>query len=316
MDTASAADILDGLPEGFDTWVAEKGRTFSGGQRQRLVLVRALALDPEVLVLVEPTSAVDAHTEARIAARLRAQRAGRITVVTSSSPLVLGAVDEVAFLHAGPDRRDRSARGPARRGPRLPDGRHPRVRGGDLMTPPDDTKLPVANGRSVRRYARTIARQYPRMLWGALVLHVLAALAGLAAPRLIGDLVESVQDGTTVDHVDQVIAVLAGVPARADGAHPLRPLRQPGARRAGAGRAARGLRREHARAARRGGRVGGLRRPAHPHRSRRRPAGLVGALGAARVDDRPGDRRGHLRRRAQRRACGSRSRACSACRRW
>ena len=77
------------------------------------------------------------------------------------------------------------------------------------MKAPDTTSLPVASGRSVRRYARTIARQYPRMLWSALVLHVLAALAGLAAPRLIGDLVESVQEGTTVHHVDQVIAVLA-----------------------------------------------------------------------------------------------------------
>ena len=101
VDTASAADILDGLPAGFGTWVAEKGRTFSGGQRQRLVLARALALDPEVLVLVEPTSAVDAHTEARIAERLRGHRAGRITVVTSSSPLVLGAVDQVVFLREG-----------------------------------------------------------------------------------------------------------------------------------------------------------------------------------------------------------------------
>ena len=72
------------------------------------------------------------------------------------------------------------------------------------------TALPVAGGRSVRRYVRVIARQYPRMLWSALALHVLAALAGLAAPRLIGDLVESVQDGTTVGHVDQVILVLAG----------------------------------------------------------------------------------------------------------
>ena len=101
MDTASATDILDALPDGLETTVAERGRTFSGGQRQRLVLVRALVLDPEVLVLVDPASAVDARTEARIAARLRAQRQGRITVVTSTSPLVLDAVDEVAFLQDG-----------------------------------------------------------------------------------------------------------------------------------------------------------------------------------------------------------------------
>ncbi len=99
--TASAQDVLDALPERLDTVVAERGRTFSGGQRQRLVLARALALDPEVLVLVEPTSAVDAHTEARIAQRLRPHRAGRTTVVTTSSPLVLAAVDEVAFLVDG-----------------------------------------------------------------------------------------------------------------------------------------------------------------------------------------------------------------------
>ncbi len=74
---------------------------FSGGQRQRLVLARALTVDPEVLVLVEPTSAVDAHTEARIAARLGAHRAGRTTVVTTSSPLVLDEVDEVAYLSGG-----------------------------------------------------------------------------------------------------------------------------------------------------------------------------------------------------------------------
>jgi ABC-type multidrug transport system fused ATPase/permease subunit len=101
LDTASADDILEALPEGLDTVVAERGRTFSGGQRQRLVLARALVTDPEVLVLVEPTSAVDAHTEARIAARLRAHRTGRTTVVTSTSPLMLDAVDEVAFLRGG-----------------------------------------------------------------------------------------------------------------------------------------------------------------------------------------------------------------------
>ncbi len=101
LDTASADDVLDALPDGLDTIVAERGRSFSGGQRQRLVLARALAADPEILVLVEPTSAVDAHTEARIAARLRRHRAGRTTVVTSSSPLMLDAADTVAFLRDG-----------------------------------------------------------------------------------------------------------------------------------------------------------------------------------------------------------------------
>ena len=101
LATASADDILDALPQRLDTVVAERGRTFSGGQRQRLVLARALTTDPEILVLVEPTSAVDAHTEARIATRLRAHRAGRTTVVTTSSPLLLDAVDEVAFVRDG-----------------------------------------------------------------------------------------------------------------------------------------------------------------------------------------------------------------------
>jgi ABC-type multidrug transport system fused ATPase/permease subunit len=101
LATASTDDILEALPDGLDSVVAERGRTFSGGQRQRLVLARALAGDPEILVLVEPTSAVDAHTEARIAARLRGHREGRTTIVVTSSPLVLDAVDEVAFLRGG-----------------------------------------------------------------------------------------------------------------------------------------------------------------------------------------------------------------------
>ena len=101
LRTASAEDVLEALPEGMDTPVAERGRSFSGGQRQRLVLARVLAADPEILVLVEPTSAVDAHTEARIAERLHRHRAGRTTVVTTSSPLLLDRVDEVVFLHDG-----------------------------------------------------------------------------------------------------------------------------------------------------------------------------------------------------------------------
>jgi ABC-type multidrug transport system fused ATPase/permease subunit len=101
LHTASAEDVLEALPEGLDSAVEERGRSFSGGQRQRLVLTRTLAADPDVLVLVEPTSAVDAHTEARIAERLRGRRDGKTTVVMTSSPLLLDRADRVAFVHRG-----------------------------------------------------------------------------------------------------------------------------------------------------------------------------------------------------------------------
>ncbi len=99
--TASAHDVLEALDGGLDAEVEERGRSFSGGQRQRLVLTRALVADPEILVLVEPTSAVDAHTEARIASRLHAHRRGRTTVVTTASPLMLDYADEVALMQDG-----------------------------------------------------------------------------------------------------------------------------------------------------------------------------------------------------------------------
>ena len=77
-----------------------------------------------------------------------------------------------------------------------------------MSTP--DTRLPVASTREVRRYAARLARHHPRLLWTAVTLHVLAALAGLAAPRLLGDLVQSVQEGTTAAHVDEIMLALAG----------------------------------------------------------------------------------------------------------
>jgi len=101
LAVANAQDVLDALPEGLDAPVDERGRSFSGGQRQRLVLARALLADAEVLVLVEPTSAVDAHTEARIAADLRAARAGRTTVIATTSPLVLDRADRVVLIDKG-----------------------------------------------------------------------------------------------------------------------------------------------------------------------------------------------------------------------
>jgi len=104
LAAASATDIVEALPEGLDTVVAERGREFSGGQQQRLRLARALLADAPMLLLVEPTSAVDAHTEARIATRLgayRAQRGVRSTLVASTSPLVLAAADKVVYVEDG-----------------------------------------------------------------------------------------------------------------------------------------------------------------------------------------------------------------------
>ena len=101
LHAAAAADIVEALPDGLDSAVAERGRSFSGGQQQRLRLARALIADPDTLILVEPTSAVDAHTEARIAERLSVARAGRTTVICTSSPLVLDHTDRVFFVDGG-----------------------------------------------------------------------------------------------------------------------------------------------------------------------------------------------------------------------
>jgi len=71
------------------------------------------------------------------------------------------------------------------------------------------THLPVADTRTVRKYVGALARRHPKMLYGALALHIAAAVAGLAAPRLLGGLVEAVENGTTVGHVDKIIGALA-----------------------------------------------------------------------------------------------------------
>jgi ABC-type multidrug transport system fused ATPase/permease subunit len=101
LHTASAEDVADALPEGLDTPIGTRARTLSGGERQRVRLARAVLAEPDVLILVDPTSAVDAHTEARIAERLRTRRQGRTTVVIATSPLLLGRTDVVAYLRDG-----------------------------------------------------------------------------------------------------------------------------------------------------------------------------------------------------------------------
>ncbi|MGY0465055.1 ABC transporter transmembrane domain-containing protein [Kitasatospora sp. cg17-2] len=111
LAAARAEDVLDALVDGsagltgrgeaMRAEITERGRSLSGGQRQRLALARALLADPPVLVLDEPTSAVDAHTESRIAAGLRKNREGRTTVVLATSPLLLDRADRVVLVRDG-----------------------------------------------------------------------------------------------------------------------------------------------------------------------------------------------------------------------
>ncbi|MET9858977.1 ABC transporter ATP-binding protein [Streptomyces smyrnaeus] len=106
LEAAQCGDVLKALVQGspdadgdpMRARITERGRSLSGGQRQRLALARSLLTDPEVLILDEPTSAVDSHTEARIARELVKLRSGRTTVVFSSSPLLLDRADRVVFV--------------------------------------------------------------------------------------------------------------------------------------------------------------------------------------------------------------------------
>jgi ABC-type multidrug transport system fused ATPase/permease subunit len=102
IEAASASDILDSLDgDGFSAEVVERGRTLSGGQRQRLALARTLFVDAPIAIMDDPTSAVDAHTEARIAQRLKSIRGAKTTVVVSNSPLILDHTTQVALIISG-----------------------------------------------------------------------------------------------------------------------------------------------------------------------------------------------------------------------
>ncbi|RST21307.1 ABC transporter ATP-binding protein, partial [Streptomyces sp. WAC04770] len=101
MEAAAVDEVAATLPGGTAGRIGERGSSLSGGQRQRVALARALAADRSVLVVHDPTTAVDAATEARIATGIRRARTGRTTVLVTSSPALLAATDRVVLIDGG-----------------------------------------------------------------------------------------------------------------------------------------------------------------------------------------------------------------------
>jgi ATP-binding cassette, subfamily B, bacterial len=98
---AHAHGFIVGLPEGYDSFVGERGATLSGGQRQRVAIARAILKDAPVLILDEPTSAVDAESEGTILDALRNLAAGRTVLVISHRPSTVELAQRVAVLEDG-----------------------------------------------------------------------------------------------------------------------------------------------------------------------------------------------------------------------
>ncbi|MEV4231891.1 ABC transporter ATP-binding protein [Streptomyces bobili] len=101
VEASMLTDVVALHREGLDHAVRDRGANLSGGQRQRLSLARALAADTDILVLHDPTTAVDAVTEQLIARNVAKLRRGRTTVVLTSSPALLDAADRVLVLDEG-----------------------------------------------------------------------------------------------------------------------------------------------------------------------------------------------------------------------
>lgn len=103
LRAAGAEDLLEILPEGYDTHILDRGANLSGGQRQRIALARAVAADAPVLVLHDPTTAVDAVTEQSIAEALVAarRRTDRATLLVTRAPALLREADRVVFMRGG-----------------------------------------------------------------------------------------------------------------------------------------------------------------------------------------------------------------------
>ncbi|MDT0341334.1 ABC transporter ATP-binding protein [Streptomyces litchfieldiae] len=101
LRVSQAADFVAALPAGVETEVGEQGLSLSGGQRQRLALARAVVGRPRFLVLDDPLSALDVHTEARVEAALREVLADTTALVVAHRPSTVQLADRVALLSGG-----------------------------------------------------------------------------------------------------------------------------------------------------------------------------------------------------------------------
>ena len=94
-------DFVRALPDGYDTWVGERGVTLSGGQKQRVAIARTILLDPRILVLDDSTSSVDMETEYLIQEALEAVMRGRTTFVVASRLRTIKSADQILVLDQG-----------------------------------------------------------------------------------------------------------------------------------------------------------------------------------------------------------------------
>jgi ATP-binding cassette subfamily B protein len=101
LRVAQASKFVDALPWGLDTRIGEQGLSLSGGQRQRLALARAIVGRPKVLVLDDPLSALDVHTEAEVERALREVLAGVTALVVAHRPSTVQLADRVAMIAEG-----------------------------------------------------------------------------------------------------------------------------------------------------------------------------------------------------------------------